>query len=81
MVLHRYFYFWRGEFRFHLIFDISRTKFRQWAKDASSKHVRDVVKDQKIAEKLTPDFDLGCKRITPSDTYLQVIYGDKTEKA
>ena len=35
-------------------------------------HIKKVVKDQALAEKLTPNYDLGCKRITPSDTYLQV---------
>ena len=35
-------------------------------------HIKRVVKDQALAEKLTPNYDLGCKRITPSDTYLQV---------
>ena len=35
-------------------------------------HIKRVVKDQELAEKLTPSYDLGCKRITPSDTYLQV---------
>ena len=35
-------------------------------------HIKRVVKDPALAEKLTPNYDLGCKRITPSDTYLQV---------
>ena len=35
-------------------------------------HIKKVVKDPALAEKLTPNYDLGCKRITPSDTYLQV---------
>jgi len=35
-----------------------------------------VVKDQSLAQKLTPRYDMGCKRITPSDDYLQTFNKD-----
>ena len=36
-------------------------------------HIRKVVKDPETARKLTPNYDMGCKRITPSDDYLQAF--------
>ena len=47
-------------------------KISELAHHIIKSHIKRVVKDQVLAEKLTPDYDLGCKRITPSDTYLQV---------
>ena len=32
-----------------------------------------VVNDAELAKKLTPSYDMGCKRITPSDDYLQTF--------
>ena len=39
-------------------------------------HIRKVVKDPETARKLTPSYDMGCKRITPSDDYLQAFNKD-----
>ena len=36
-------------------------------------HIRKAVKDPETAKKLTPSYDMGCKRITPSDDYLQAF--------
>jgi len=33
--------------------------------------MRSVIKNKDLADKLIPNYELGCKRITPSDTYLQ----------
>ncbi len=38
------------------------------------KGMKKVVKDPELAEKLVPKYPVGCKRITPSDTYLKVPY-------
>ena len=45
------------------------------------------VKDKEVADKLLPRYELGCKRITPSDTYLKAynnpnvhLITDKIEK-
>jgi hypothetical protein len=36
------------------------------------------MQDPELSKKLIPNYDMGCKRITPSDTYLaafnKVIY-------
>lgn len=41
------------------------------ARDVLTAHHQSVVHDQRVAEKLIPNFEVGCKRITPSDSYLQ----------
>ena len=45
---------------------------RYWVKS----HVMCSVNDPITAEKLTPKFPLGCKRMTPSDLYLQSFNED-----
>ena len=40
-------------------------------------HIRKVVKNPETARKLTPSYDMGCKRITPSDDYLQAFNSEK----
>jgi hypothetical protein len=37
-----------------------------------TKAMKQSVKDPVLAQKLVPNYPLGCKRITPSDTYLKV---------
>ena len=37
------------------------------------KTIRRTINDPKIAEKMTPKYPLGCKRMTPSDSYLQTF--------
>ena len=36
-----------------------------------TQHTMTVVKDPEIAKKLIPSFEMGCKRVTPSNEYLQ----------
>ena len=73
MRLHRWFYFWRNELIFHLIFDVRRGFVQKYIRGMFVKHIQEVVQDQQIAHKLTPDYGIGCKRITPSDHYLQAF--------
>ena len=37
-----------------------------------------VVKDEEMARKATPDYDIGVKRFTQSDDYLQAFKGSLT---
>jgi len=72
-ILHRWFIFWRNEFRYWVIFakgNFITKKLSEAVHKLIKKHIRSVVKDPALAEKLTPNYDMGCKRITPSDTYL-----------
>jgi len=71
--LYRYFFFWMGEFRFRIIFTTGAwltQKLSARVHEQVKSYYRMTVKDPKTAEKLIPSFDMGCKRITPSDTYL-----------
>ena len=79
MRIHRSFYFWRNELRFHLVFDNRRTFIPDYFKKFVSKYIQSVVKDPETAKKLTPSYDLGCKRITPSDTYLKAFNMDHVD--
>lgn len=69
--LHRWFIFWRNEFRFWILFVKDGMMARllsplvHWM---MRRHVRAVVKDPQTAQQLTPSYDMGCKRITPSGT-------------
>jgi len=77
--LYRYFFFWRNELLFWIVFVNSwwvTRKLSQLGHHIIRKHIRDVVSDPDLANKLTPNYDLGCKRITPSDTYLQAFNKD-----
>ena len=42
-----------------------------------TKHTMPEVKDPEVAKKLIPTFEVGCKRITPSNGYLQSFNRDK----
>ena len=42
-------------------------------------NVRKVVKDPETASKLTPSYSMGCKRITPSDTYWKAFNRENVE--
>jgi len=72
----RWFYFWRGEIRFRMIFQQEswiQAKLSKYVHGMVKHHYRNVVKDPELCAKLTPSYDMGCKRITPSDTYLQAF--------
>ena len=56
------------------MFDTRRDMFKSYVRKTVMGHIKTAVKDQDTAAKLTPSYDMGCKRITPSDTYLQVSF-------
>jgi len=77
--LHRWFFFLRSELRFRLVFtqDAWITKKLSGAiHNQVRAHYRSIIKDKELCAKLTPNFSMGCKRITPSDTYLQAFNMD-----
>jgi len=78
-IAHRYFIFWRNEARYRMIFatdGIISKLMSPLIHKLVKKHIKMVVKDQSLAQKLTPRYDMGCKRITPSDDYLQTFNKD-----
>jgi len=72
MTLLRTALFLRNEILFHLLI-VTDYWFSSWISrlvhKQARRNVRKVVKDPVTAAKLTPSYSLGCKRITPSDTY------------
>ena len=56
--------------RFAVLFRVEGI-FRKHIHNLLTTHHKSVVKDETLAQKLLPDFDIGCKRITPSNEYLQ----------
>jgi len=77
--IHRWFFFWRSELRFRLVFTEDAwitKKLSGWIHGQVKTHYRHVIKNKELCEKLIPKFSMGCKRITPSDTYLQAFNED-----
>jgi len=74
--LFRWFLFWRFEAIFYLVFT-SSFWFTRLMSDLLHKMIRHfyytTVNDKDLADKLMPNFDMGCKRITFSDTYLKTF--------
>eukprot|EP00116_Pleurobrachia_bachei_P003444 sb/3463706/ len=80
MTLYRYYIFLFGELAFFMIFKLPSStpilgkihSFVAWLVHRQvTNHTMSVVRDPETAKKLLPDFPMGCKRITPSDSYLQ----------
>ena len=70
MRLYRWYEFLGHESRFLFIFTRGFYKNEAIHK-VVRKLIKKTVKDPDLAKKLTPDYAMGCKRITPSDGYLQ----------
>lgn len=66
----RVFYFWRHETRFWVAFR-TNSFLRSWIVQQQTEYMKTVINDPVICDKLTPRFEMGCKRITPSNQYLQ----------
>jgi len=71
----RIFYFWRHETRFWAAFR-TNSFLRGWIVRQQTEYMKTVINDPVICDKLTPRFEMGCKRITPSNNYLQSFNRD-----
>ena len=54
------------------MFDVRRHYLKEKVRQLFTGHINKTVKNPETAKKLTPTYDIGCKRITPSDTYLHL---------
>ena len=60
MRFHRWYYWIKNEIIFYIIFDARRTKLQEFVKKhVFCKHINSVVKDQELAKKLTPSYNIG----------------------
>ncbi|MDV2439862.1 NAD(P)/FAD-dependent oxidoreductase [Acinetobacter gerneri] len=64
--LHRARLYWSNESR---VVPIVQPKLMKYAQKLAEFFIKHQVKDQNIAQKLTPDFVMGCKRILISNKY------------
>lgn len=60
--------------RFPFFFKTTFAFVAKKAVEALTKYHKKLVRDQDLAQKLVPNYAMGCKRVTPSDTYLQVSH-------
>ena len=52
------------------------SKEQQGIRSIILERYKDVIKDVKLREFLSPDFDVGCRRPTPADGFLTAIHED-----
>ena len=73
--LYRYFIWLRYEFT---LFPIMRRKSRRRAKlaQAALEHLRASIDDAEMIEALTPDYEIGCKRVIIDDAYYPALARD-----
>jgi cation diffusion facilitator CzcD-associated flavoprotein CzcO len=67
----REFLFWGGDYRF-----AARRLVPQYideARDQALNHLAAQVEDPELRAKLTPDYEIGCKRILASDVYYPAV--------
>ena len=70
MLALRWWMYLEREFRYFVMFRTDSFLFQgEKIINLFKKHIRHEVKDQELAEKLIPNYDPGCKRITPADHY------------
>ncbi|CZR53618.1 related to monooxigenase [Phialocephala subalpina] len=48
-------------------------------RDTTINHMRKAIKDEKMLRALIPDFEVGCRRFTPGDHYLNALQQDNCD--
>jgi cation diffusion facilitator CzcD-associated flavoprotein CzcO len=43
------------------------------------KHLETYIKDEKLRQHMTPDYELGCRRVIPTNTYLPALARDNVD--
>ena len=73
--LYRYFIWLRYEFT---LFPIMRRTSKRRAKleEAALEHMKAAIDDPEMIEALTPDYEIGCKRVIIDDTYYPALARD-----
>ena len=73
----RQFIFWRQEFR--VLGFLGHERIRRAAEAIALRHLADTIKDPKKRAALTPNYQLGCKRVLVSDDYYPALNRDNVE--
>lgn len=73
---------------YHTLWDQLESMYPAWVNESEAQkglnamvkaEYEERIKDPVLREKLTPDFRVGCRRVTPSDTYLEAIQAPNAE--
>lgn len=75
--LFRQYIFWRQEFR--VLGFLGNQFVRGKATEIATRHLRRQVKDPKLEAALTPQYELGCKRVLVSDDFYPALSRDNVE--
>src|SRR5881392_3686881 len=67
----RQYIFWRQEFR--VLGFLGNQTFRKRVEEIARRHLARRIKDPKLRATLTPDYQLGCKRILVSDDFYPTL--------
>ena len=73
----RQFIFWRQEFR--VLGFLGHERIRRAAEAIALRHLAGTIKDPKKRAALTPNYQLGCKRVLVSDDYYPALNRDNVE--
>jgi len=73
----RQFIFWRQEFR--VLGFLGNETIRKKAEEIANRHRERQVEDPKIRAALTPNYQLGCKRVLVSDDYYPTLNRSNVE--
>ncbi len=75
---YRGFYFTLMEWRF-AAFHKNENYVKNMVRKTFAKHLEEQVQDPDLRAKLTPDYEVGCKRILISDNYLAAVQKDNVD--
>jgi len=73
----RQYIFWRQEIR--VLGFLGNQTFRKKVEDISLRHLARRIKDLKLRDALTPNYQLGCKRVLVSDDYYPTLNRSNVE--
>jgi cation diffusion facilitator CzcD-associated flavoprotein CzcO len=73
----RQYIFWRQEIR--VLGFLGNQTFRKKVEDISLRHLARRIKDPKLRDALTPNYQLGCKRVLVSDDYYPTLNRSNVE--
>jgi cation diffusion facilitator CzcD-associated flavoprotein CzcO len=73
----RQYIFWRQEFR--VLGFLGNRTVRGKAREIAMRHMRRKIKDPKLREALTPNYELGCKRVLVSDDFYPTLTRENVE--
>ncbi|XP_065651944.1 baeyer-Villiger monooxygenase isoform X3 [Hydra vulgaris] len=70
--LYRWLTFFRYELNFYLIFR-NKSFLTKLIQKSMTKAIQDQLQNESLKKKMVPSYDIGCKRITPSNNFLQTF--------